>query len=139
MTDIFDGDKLIIIGANGANYNYQGGQPEMDQGFENHVNISLLTEPGWYGNDIEPVLTRKIGSKYIDETKKPITRQSLIDMDRAAEFDVSGDEFGSVTAETTNPVSQIIKTSVFMQLPTSDIQKLSLTRTGQNWLSILNK
>ena len=139
MTDIFDGDKLIIISANGADFNYTGGQPEMDQGFQNHVNIALLTEPGWYGNDIEPVLTRKIGAKYIDETKKPITRQSLIDMDRAAEFDVSGEEFGSVTAETTNPVSQIIKTAVFMQLPTEDIQKLSLTRTGQNWLSILNK
>lgn len=137
MTDIFDGDPLILIGPNGADFVFIGGQPKMDTGFENHVNISMLTEPGWFGNDIEPIKERKIGSTYLAAVQQPITRQSLIDVDKAAESDVKGDEFGTVTAETTNPVSQQLNTEIIYTTPTGDIEKLRLTRTGQNWLSIL--
>lgn len=138
MTDIFDGDKLVLIGPDGADYQYQGGQPLMDQGFHNHVNFALLTEPGWYGNEIEPVLERRISSKYIGETKKPVTRQALIDMDRAAELDVSGPQFGTVTAETTNPVGQQLKTELFFTAPANTREKLVLLKSGATWLSILN-
>ena len=55
MTDKFDGDTLIIIGANGADYDVVGGDPARDPGFINHINIATLTEPGWCGNELEPV------------------------------------------------------------------------------------
>lgn len=135
MPDLFDGDPLITIDENGADFNFVGGQPEMDQGFANHVNISLLTEPGWWGNDLEPIAARKIGSLYLDESIKPINRQMLLDTSKAAVTDVSGDEFGNVEATTTNPLSQNVDTEILYTPPTRELQKLLLTRTGQNWVS----
>lgn len=139
MTTIFDGDPLITIDADGAEMNFTGGQPEMDTGFVNHVNFSLLTKKGWWGNDLVTLPERKLASKYMetDLVKKGIiTRKSLIDADRAAELDVKGDEFGLVAAQTSNPTSQNVLTEVLYTPPTRDVQKLVLTRTGQNWLSI---
>ncbi len=135
MTDIFDGDPLIIIGANGADFDFKGGQPAMDQGFINHVNIGLLTEPGWCGNDIEPIAERKVGSQYIGKVKEPITRQSLLDSSKAAESDLQGDEFGKITPITTNPESQHVRTDILLQPPSNEAFVLRLLRTGQNWLS----
>lgn len=139
MTDIFQGDPLIIIDENGATLNFQGGQPEMDQGLENHVNISILTKQGWWGNDIEPVAERQIGSLFLEASKKSITRQSLIDRDRAAEADIKGDEFGKITAVSTNPISQQVKTEILLEPVTFEAEKLILTRSGQNWIAQRDK
>lgn len=139
MTDIFDGDPLITIGGDGADMNFKGGQPEMDTGFDNHVNIALLTKKGWWGNDLEPLAERKLGANYMDTDLVKgglITRQSLIDADKAAESDVRGDEFGLIAAQTSNPTSQNVLTEVLFTPPTREVQKLVLERTGQNWISI---
>jgi phage gp46-like protein len=136
MTDLFDGDPFIDIGEDGADFIFNGGQPVMDQAFDNHVNISLLTKQGWWGNDIETVAERKIGSLYFDAVKKPITRQSLIDDDKAAVADLKGDEFGSITSETINPTSNSLLTEILFTNPIDDLNKLLLTRTGQNWVSL---
>lgn len=135
MTDIFDGDPLIILDGDGAEMIFNAGQPVMDQGFLNHVNISALTKSGHWSEDIEPLAARRPTGEYLKAIKKPITRQSLIDSDRAIEYDVQGDEFGSVEAESSNPASNNINTELLITLPTRDRMKLSLERTGQNWIS----
>jgi len=135
MTDLFDGDPYITIDENGAEFTFVGGQPVMDQGFENHVNIALLTEPGWWGNDLEPVASRKIASTYIAESRKPINRQMLLDVSKAAELDVSGDEFELVLADTVNRISQQVDTGIVYTPTSRDAEKLLLTRSGQNWIS----
>lgn len=142
MTDIFDGDPLITIGGDGADMNFKGGQPEMDTGFDNHVNFSLLTKSGWWGNDLEPLAERKLGAKYMDTAlvkEGLITRQTLIDADKSAVSDVKGDEFGLVAAQTTNPTSQNILTEILYTPPTREVRKLRLERTGQNWISLVQK
>ena len=138
MTDIFDGDPFITIGADGADYIIRGGQPVMDQGLVNHVNMCLLTEPGWWGNDIEPVAERKTGSKFIGAARQPITRQSLLDTNKAAIQDVQGDEFADVQASTTNPVTQNVRLELLLRPPSNELQTLVLERTGQNWINQKN-
>lgn len=135
MTDIFDGDIYVTIDGDGADYIFKGGQPVMDTGLENHVNISLLTEPGWCGNDLESVSSRKVGSQYIEKVTQPITRQSLLDTSKAAESDLSGAEFGKITVVTTNPESQQIKTDVLLEPPSSDPLILRLLKSGNAWVS----
>lgn len=131
----FEGDIYVTLGADGADYVFKGGQPVMDQGLENHVNISLLTKPGWCGNDIEPVASRKIGSQYIDKVREPITRQSLLDTSKAAESDLVGEEFGKITATTTNPESQQILTELLLEPPSNDPLIIRLLRSGASWIS----
>lgn len=134
MADIFDGDVYITNDGDGAEMHFNGGQPVMDKGFETHTMIALGTEQGHWSNDIEPVASRKIGSEYLRESHKPITRQQLIDTSRAAERDVSGDEFELVAAVTNNPNADQQKTEILYTPTSRDPQKLILTKNGLNWL-----
>lgn len=133
-TDRFDGDTLIIIGPNGADYDVQGGDPVRGQGFINHINIAQLTEPGWCGNELEDVASRKIGSKYLPLTKNALTKQLLLDLNKAAEADVKGPEFGDQRAITTIEDTGI-KTTTFVQPPTGDIQVLQTLKSGKSWIN----
>lgn len=135
MTDIFDGDPCITIDEDGADFEFIGGQPVMDQGFENHVNIAMLTEPNWWGNDLEPVAARRMESDFLTVSKQPINRQMLIDLARSAERAVQGDEFLTVTTNATNPCSQNINVETLYTPPEREEQKLLLTRSGQNWIN----
>lgn len=134
MADIFDGDPFLVIDGDGADFIFKGGQPVMDQGLENHVAIALTTVPGWWGNDIEPVASRKIESQYMIESHKPITRQQLIDISRAAENDVSGEEFELVAAVTNNPVSNQLNTEILYTPVSRNPEILRLTKSGLSWL-----
>lgn len=135
MTDIFDGDPCITIDADGADFTFIGGQPIMDQGFENHVNISMLTEPNWWGNDLEPVAARQLNSDFLPTSRRPINRQMLIDLARSAERSVAGDEFKTVVSEATNPRSQNINVKTLYTSPGGTLKELILTRSGQNWIN----
>ena len=70
--DQYSGDVALILGADGGDIVYIGGQPVMDAGgLENAVNISLFTGGGWWGNVLfenEPDL--KYGSDF-EETLRP--------------------------------------------------------------------
>jgi len=136
MTDQYDGDIKIIIGGDGADYQVTGGQPLMTTGLENHVDLSLMTEPGWYGFDLEIDANRRIASKWISAVQKPITRQSLLDTSKAANSDLTpGDYFGKITPRTTNPESQQVLTELLLEPPSGDPLVLRLSGQGQNWLS----
>ena len=57
MTDIFSGDPKIILTPYGANLDYEGGQPVMDQGMENQALLSLFTAPVPAGTpSIDPIM-----------------------------------------------------------------------------------
>lgn len=134
MTDIFDGDPLIILTTDGADMQFKGGQPVMDQGFLNHVNFSLLTESGHWSEDLERNVARRYNGEFQKQIKKPITRQMLIDSARSAEADVRGNEFKNVTTSITNPVRDNINLDILLTPPTRDQEALRLTRTGENWI-----
>ncbi|MEJ2043692.1 MAG: hypothetical protein P8X74_03650 [Reinekea sp.] len=134
MIDYFDGDPLLILGSDGTDLIFKGGQPVMDQGFLNRVNLALLTESGHWSEDLETVDARKYKGLTLQQIKKPITRQMLIDTAKAAETDVKGDEFKDVKATVTNPTNQSINLELQYTPPSRDPQKLRLTRNGENWI-----
>lgn len=134
MTDIYDGDPLLILTADGADLVFKGGQPVMDTGLLNHVNLSVLTESGHWSEDLEPVAARRYKGNFLKAAPLPITRQSLIDTARAAETDVKGDEFKTVEAMVTNPTSQNLFVDIQYTPPSRDPEKLRLTRSGENWI-----
>ena len=138
MTDIYDGDPFIALGGDGADMIFKGGQPVMDAGMVNHVNISLLTEPGWWGNDIEPVAERRPSSKFLPTSRQPVTRQSIIDTEKAAASDLAGDEFGKLTATVRNPSANNLDLSLLLEPPRGQFIDLQLTRVGANWINQKN-
>lgn len=87
MTDQFDGDVAYILGLDGGEIVYSGGQPVMDAGgLENAVNISLFTGLGWWGNALfENEPDRQIGSDFeIRVRPKAINNSYLRDIEDAA-------------------------------------------------------
>ncbi len=73
MTDIFDGDPLIIQTSDGAEMVFNGGQPVMDTGVENQANFSMLTKAGHWSEDLEPDVNRRYTGLLLESLKKPIT------------------------------------------------------------------
>jgi phage gp46-like protein len=85
MTDRYDGDVALIFSNDGAQIEYDSGQPLMDSGgLENAVLISLFTDKNWHGNALdENAPNKQIGSSFEETIKsKPITSQSLQDIER---------------------------------------------------------
>ncbi len=104
--DRFGGDPRIILDGSGADLDWRGGQPTMDQGLENQAIISLFTEPGWSGNAYLP-RRRQVGSAFMAATRRPITMSALNDIRNAAELAVKSDSdyFPDAEASVTNPTT----------------------------------
>ncbi len=131
----FEGDPKIIVGPDGWEIQYKGGQPVMDQGLENVVTIQILTKENWIGN-IFLNEKQKIGSNVRELSSGAITISKLNDIRQAAEKALDNiDAFGSVTPEVTNPVSNYIKLDTIIFPPGRDIEKITLQRNGQNWIN----
>jgi len=87
MTDQFDGDIAYILGLDGGEIFYSGGQPIMDAGgLENAVNISLFTGQGYWGNALfENEPDKRIGSDFEERVRpRAITNAYLRDIEDAA-------------------------------------------------------
>jgi len=87
MIDQYDGDMAFILGLDGGQIIYSGGQPVMDAGgLENAVNISLFTDLSWWANalfDNNPDL--QVGSDFETRAKpKAINNNYLRDLEDAA-------------------------------------------------------
>ena len=130
----FEGDPKIIVGPDGWTLQYKGGQPVMDQGFENVVTIQILTKEDWIGN-IFLTEKQKIGSDVRRLSSGAITISKLNDIRQAAEKALDIDAFGDVTSEVTNPVSSNVNLDTLIKPPGSDIQKITLQRNGQTWIN----
>ena len=133
MFDIYQGDPKIIIEEDGAELKFVAGQPVMDQGLENLAIISLLTRPGWVGNDLFDDADQKIGSDYEDSANSAITLSSINKITDAVEKALDNDAFGKTTIDVSNPVSNRIKTNILIDPPGNDIFELVISRNGLNW------
>lgn len=102
VIDAFSGDPRIVMGGGGADLDYQGGQPTMDQGYENAAIIALFTAPGWCGNFLLPA-QRQIGSNFEAIASGAITVQRLTDIQRAAVSALADPAFADVSVVVTNP------------------------------------
>jgi hypothetical protein len=127
--DRYSGDPRLVLTPSGATFDYQGGQPVMDQGFENCANLSLFVEPGWCGNiflDAE----ERIGSNFLPTCRKPITLEQLANDENAACRALSTSKvFGTVKAEATNPITDRLDVTISI----GSGGALSLTRERALW------
>ncbi|MFP3041899.1 InlB B-repeat-containing protein [Treponema primitia] len=126
--DRYGGDPKITITENGADLDYQGGQPVMEQGVDNVALISLFTKPGWPGNIFLPPENR-IGSDYEDTTSGTITLSKLADIANSAERALTSATFPEVQAEVSNPTGDHLSVDIRV----SPGPALSLTREGALW------
>ena len=135
--DPYSGDPKLFLGKNGMTLNFNGGQPELDQGFENFATISLFTAPGYWGNTLKKG-KYKYGSKFYNRTmikKDPITLANLKAWEKAAEDDLKYSPFGRIGVTITNPESNNIKLVARIAPPVGDAIELVFIKNGQNWIN----
>lgn len=136
MTDIFDGDPYLTLDADGAEITFQGnGQPVMDTGLENQVNLSQFTASGHWSEDLEPDPKKRYTGLLLEAMKQPVTRQSLINMARAAELDAKDPVFSKIQSIATNPVGQQILISTQYTPISGDPFVLRLENNGRNYIN----
>lgn len=135
MSDRFQGDPKLYLTPSGSTLRFEGGQPVMDGGLENLASISLFTAPGWWGNSLLPEEDRKIGSDFEQIARGAITLQKLTDIKQSAENALDNPAFGGADATVTNPVNWRIDMTAVITPPGQDIEELSLSRNGQNWIN----
>lgn len=114
---------------------FKGGQPVMDNGLENAVQISLFTKPGWWGNVLaEP--EQEIGSDF-EQSRIIIDIETLNNVREDAEdalrwlTDTGLAE--SVDVETSIPAGQI-NTQISIAPPGQSSEEFLFTQNGLNWI-----
>jgi len=139
MTDRFEVDPKLTLDENGADLTFEGGQPVMDAGLENAALISLLSEPGWFGNAFFDDPDERVGSRFLAETRKPLSIDSVNAIRKAALADldwiVKSSLASEVQAIVRNPEAKKIETIVIIRPPGKDIQALVLEKNGINWIN----
>jgi hypothetical protein len=134
IKDIYSGDPRLFMSVNGTYIKFVGGQPVLDQGWENHVLMSLFTEKGWAGNVLFDDGRQQLGSDFLEATRQPITAKALIDIRNAAEKALSNPAFGTISVTVTNPISVQICVAIIIEPVGQDSQLFFLTRDGLNWI-----
>ena len=133
----FQGDPRIFLDGDGAYFLYLGGQPVMDGGWENYALIKLLTEY-WIGNVLFPENKVKIGGRFVEATKKPITISNLNNIQQEAEIQlrpmVQNNLASEIIVEVTNPKFNEVRTSILVKRPNIPDSELVLTTNGNNWI-----
>lgn len=133
--DRFQGDPRLIMHNSGVTLDFLGGQPDMDQGFENQAQIALFTSPGWWGNLLTDNPDEKIGSNFEEQARGAITLSKLNDIKQSGESALASPAFGNVEMTVTNPEHWRIDATTLIQPPGQDVQELLISRNGQNWIN----
>ena len=133
MTDRFQGDPALSLGPDGSTLTFRGGQPVMDQGIENQVQISLFTAADWPGNFLLGP-DNQIGSKFEKTARAPFTVAGLARVEQAAKTALAAPIFGVIEALAINPESWRLDVGIIVG-PPGDRKTILLTRNGQNWFN----
>lgn len=133
--NIFQGDPRIILTADGATLQFVGGQPRMDTGLENQAIISLFTDGPWPGNDLFKNTDQKIGSRFEEAARQPVTLTMLNDVREAAEEALKNPIFGKVSVVVENPNFYRLNVEITIEPPGQDVIKLILEKNGLNWIN----
>ena len=134
----FDGEPLIIVGADGTTFEFRGGQPVMDAGLENWVTIALFTKPGWWGNYILETENQVGDSDFDDLIKSSITQEMLIESEkearRALKTLVSSGVSSGIDVEIEPQSGFGINLIVKVNKPDGTSETLIYQKYGINWL-----
>lgn len=133
----FQGDPTIKFTVDGSTLKFTDGQPVMDGGYENAALISLFTEEGWVGNVFADTEAEKIGSKFLEATRRTITITSLENIRKEAisalQWLIDQRQFKSVNAEVTNPTARNIMVLITIIPPNGEAVNLTLENFGATW------
>lgn len=139
MTDKTQGDPRVIITENGAEITYIGGQPIMDQGFENAVIFSLSTNPDYPSNILYDTPAEKYIYDYEKFKNEPITIDSLNNQRNIAglalKWMIDEGIASEIIVDVSNPSGYIRKTVIKIRPPGADLRTLIMTFNGSNWQS----
>lgn len=130
---IFQGDVKIYMTKNGADMQFIGGQPTMDQGFENLALISLFTLPGFWGNSLIDDVKQHIGSDFENDAKGPINLKKLEAITQSAEQALNDNALGEKEITVNNPENNRLNIYGLIYPPGQDVQELKVNRFFQNW------
>jgi len=137
--DYTQGDPALILDETGADLEFVGGQPVMDQGLENAVKISMFTRNGWWGNTLFDDPNQKIGSDYEKIANQAITvsaiRRITAAAERALKWMVDTGLALSAIAEVVNRRVGWLDTAVLITPPSKDQTVLVASKHGSNWIA----
>lgn len=137
--DRFQGDPRLTLDGNGASMSIKGGQPVMDQGFENVVLLDLFVKPGWWGNTVLRDDRKHIGSDFEETAREPATVADLIKTETAARVALQHmlDEglASDILVSAQNPQGDRLDLGVVVKPPGSDLRTLLATKHGPNWIA----
>jgi uncharacterized repeat protein (TIGR02543 family) len=120
--DFYEGDPKIFISPEGADFNYQNGNPIMTKSVDNEALISLFTKGGnsaaelWWGNMFTD---EKIGSQVQELCKGDISIQKLALIENAALIALHGTRLKDITVNASNPAGDTVQLNINI---TPDIQ-----------------
>jgi phage gp46-like protein len=139
MNDRYEGDPRIYLEEDGAEMDLRGGQPIMDQGLENTVLITLLTDEGWQLNKLETDSRKHIGSKFLRVARRTITADNMLDIKSAILQAFKPLEENKIIKDTeaavSSPTGQRIEAGVLVKPVRQDPLILVLEKFGQLWLA----
>jgi uncharacterized repeat protein (TIGR02543 family) len=124
----YEGDPKLYLTDDGAELNYEAGQPVMETGLENHAYISLFTQEGWCGNAFLPS-ENNVGSDFEKTCAGSISLSKLADIENSAARALASKAFPKVDAETLNPKSDNLR----VKINVNGGGKYSLNREGALW------
>lgn len=134
MIDNFDGDPKMFLGADGADFDFNDGQPVMDSGLENDALISLFTHEGWAGN-ILLLPANQVGSDFEEKALGSLSLSKLSEIQNAADRALNNDQ-KKVTRniiDVSNKTGSKVDVSLRLSPVSDDPQILLSSDAGLNW------
>jgi len=133
----FTGDPAVKITEHGARMKFVGGQPVMDQGIENAVQISLFTKKGWWGNFLLKE-NEKIGITDFNTIRVVVDIQTINDYrddaEKALKWMTETGLASKIDVVVTNPYTNQIWTKILITPPGQDVMELLFIKNGLNWI-----
>lgn len=134
----FDGEPRLIMSANGTTIEIHGGQPVMDAGIENAVQISLFTDPGWFGNLYLDPEYRVGDSTFGQVCEGTLTKTTFVQAEneakRALKWLVSDGLASEIVASVANRQGIGVDSEVTIVRPSGDEETISHRKYGPNWI-----
>jgi phage gp46-like protein len=134
----FDGEPRLVVTDGGTTIEIHGGQPVMDAGIENAALISLLTDPGWFGNQFLETDLRVGDSTFEEVCSGTLTKTTFVKAEseakRALEWMVDEGIASEIRADVANREGIGIDAVVSIVRPSGEVEDIALRRYGENWI-----
>lgn len=133
-----EGDVKMYLTSQGVDVKISDGLLAMENGLENIALISLFTEEGYALNVLARNGAEFVGSSFLKETRKTITRNQIKIVEdaavRAFDWAVRDGLIKRAAANLAYYNSRGYELVVVITPPTGENQKLIFNKNGENWV-----